>query len=166
MAYKWKVDFYPVPAQVAGEYLENLRVENGGILTPEVVLNASRKEDAVLHSCFEWNDSVAAEKFRLEQSRHLIANITVITETTSEPKTVRAFINISPPATKGKYTTLYIAMNNTATRKQALLNALRELRAFQNKFATYSELADVFKAIDDFADSLADHSAVKENPNE
>lgn len=38
-------------------------------ITPEQVLEKARDEQSELHKCFEWNDSIAAEKYRLQQAR-------------------------------------------------------------------------------------------------
>lgn len=156
MVYGWKIN-YPVPAQVAGEHLENLKQQNGGIITPQIVLDDSRDEQAVLHSCFTWDDSVAAENYRLYQARKIISSLTVTVEKINapeEPKMVTALVNISPLRTKGKYVSVEVAMNDVAYREQVLQNALSELRAFQNKYSTYKELAGVCKAIDDFAETI------------
>lgn len=152
MIYKWKFP-QPVPAQVAGEYLDGLKEKNDGVLTPELVLDNSRPADAVLHPCFEWDDNKAAENYRLYQARKIITNlvVTIETEGAKEPKTVNALVNVAPAYTKAEYVPISVAMNNVASREQVLKNALIELRNFQNKYSTYSELAGVCKAIDDFA---------------
>ncbi len=77
MVYEWKIPKYSLPAQSAGEELERIERKHGRI-TPGNVLEESRPTGAVLHSLFEWNDSAAAEKFRLEQAREVIGNIAVV----------------------------------------------------------------------------------------
>ena len=154
--YSWKFG-QPVPAQVAGEYLEKLEQENGA-LTPELVLNESRDEKAVLHPCFEWDDGKAAESYRLYQARKIISNITVKIETsaneTSTP--VRAFVSISDSAKKetGNFVSIGVAMNDEVMRAQVLKNALYELQTFKRKYAAYSELQNIFNAIDELETKL------------
>lgn len=151
MVYNWKYP-QPVPAQVAGEYLDSLKEQNGGTLTPQVVLDNSRDTNAVLHPCFEWDDGKAAERFRLYQARQIITSLVVTIDTPDkEPKTVNALVNIAPLYEKANYIPITVAMNNVTNREQVLKNALIELRAFQNKYSIYSELAEVCKAIDNFA---------------
>lgn len=157
MVYSWK---YPwaVPAQVAGEYLSELERDKGE-LTPELVLNESRDENAVLHPCFEWNDEKAAESYRLWQAGKIIRDITVTIEReeTAPPRVIRAYVNIADQQKheKGAYVSLNVAMNNGDYKAQVLKNALYELQTFKNKYADYVELEKVFTAIDELAETLS-----------
>lgn len=152
-AYKWK---YPmnVPAQQAGEYLAELENEKG-TLTPELILNESRDENAVLHSCFEWDDEKAAEGYRLYQAGRILRNITVVIEReNTPPQNIRAFVNVSDNSKHetGKFISLNVAMQNDDYRAQILKNALYELQTFKNKYSAYAELGKVFAAIENFAE--------------
>ena len=68
MVYEWKIPKYRLPAQKAGEELERIERKHG-VVTPRNVLEESRPGKAILHDLFEWNDSRAAERFRLVVSR-------------------------------------------------------------------------------------------------
>ena len=155
--YDWK---YPwaVPAQVAGEYLSELEKREGK-LTPELVLNESRDENAVLHPCFEWDDEKAAESYRLWQAGKILRDITVtIVREEHEPKIVRAYVNVTDQQKheKGAYVSLNVAMNNGDYKAQVLKNALYELQTFKNKYADYVELEKVFIAIDELAEKIGE----------
>ena len=156
MDYQWKVDKYPVPAQVAGEEIERIRANSGKeYIEAEDLLEASREDTAPLHSCFEWDDDRAAEKYRLWQARQIISNITVVTETVNTvPQPVRAFVSIADYKDKGKFIQIQKALENNEYRAQILKNALAELQTFKHKYSVYSELSKIFEAIDDFAGSL------------
>ena len=155
--YDWK---YPwaVPAQVAGEYLSELEKREGK-LTPELVLNESRDENAVLHPCFEWDDEKAAESYRLWQAGKILRDITVtIVREEHEPKIIRAYVNVTDQQKheKGAYVSLNVAMNNGDYKAQVLKNALYELQTFKNKYADYVELEKVFIAIDELAEKIGE----------
>ena len=156
--YDWK---YPwaVPAQVAGEYLSELEKREGK-LTPELVLNESRDENAVLHPCFEWDDEKAAESYRLWQAGKILRDITVTIEReeTAPPRIIRAYVNISDQQKheKGAYVSLNVAMNNGDYKAQVLKNALYELQTFKNKYVDYVELEKVFIAIDELAEKIGE----------
>ena len=156
MVYEWGIDKYPVDAQIAGETIEALKSELGkDYIEAEDLLNASRAENAPLHSCFEWDDTIAAEKYRLNQAGDIIRNITVkIVDASEKPQVVRALVNVSPQNEKGKYVSIQTAMVKGEYRDQVLKNALIELQNFKRKYQSYSELATVFTAIDEFADTL------------
>jgi hypothetical protein len=56
---------------VRGE-LERLCRTGKGLLTAEAVVEAARNERSPLHGEFEWDDSAAAHRYRIEQARGLI----------------------------------------------------------------------------------------------
>lgn len=146
MVYSWKVETVPVKAQVAGEFIEKLEEKHGKV-TPRIILEASKKANAPLHSCFEWDDTKAAEKYRESQAAAILRNLTVTVETVEEetPKTVRAFVRATEE--KHSYISIVAAMNNEQLRESLLQAAFDELREFQRKYADLQELAEVFAAI-------------------
>lgn len=54
--------------------LEAIENEHGQ-LRPEDVVNVASRPDHPLHDCFEWDDSVAAEQYRIDQARTLIRSV-------------------------------------------------------------------------------------------
>ena len=56
---------------LAHQELEQL-VKSNGALSPQLVVDAARHNNSALHSFFEWDDSVAGEKYRIEQARGVI----------------------------------------------------------------------------------------------
>ena len=48
-----------------------------GKLTPKIVLDEARDEEHPLHSRFDWDDTTAAEKWRLNQAHELIQSVKV-----------------------------------------------------------------------------------------
>lgn len=74
--------------------LERIYSEHGKLDAADVV-DESRPETAVLHSCFEWRDDVAAEKYREEQARALVRCVVTVQEAEGQkPVEVRAFFHI------------------------------------------------------------------------
>lgn len=49
-----------------------------GRLTPQQVVEEARPKNSLLHSCFEWNDSSAANSWRIEQARTLIKRVKIV----------------------------------------------------------------------------------------
>jgi hypothetical protein len=56
-------------AKIIGPALENLNAEGKG--TAADIVDAARPDDAPLHRYFEWDDGVAAERYRETQARHM-----------------------------------------------------------------------------------------------
>lgn len=144
--YSWRAG-KSVSAQVAGEVMEKIE-KRDGVLTKEAFLDESRPEDSPTHKLFEWDDTVAAEKFRLEQSRIAIQDIVVTIIKADEPRKAHAFVNVvSGRHNKAQYMSIDVAMEDEGKRKAVLQNALGELKAFEQKYSEYKELAGVFAEI-------------------
>lgn len=54
--------------------------EQHGNITPGIVLSEATDPSAPLHPCFDWNDASAADKYRIQQARHLIRAVHVVTD--------------------------------------------------------------------------------------
>lgn len=69
-----------------------------GILTPLVVLDEARNPEHPLHGRFEWDDTVAAEKYRLEQAHQLIrvARVSYV-DNAGDSQSVRAYQPVARP---------------------------------------------------------------------
>ena len=145
MAYQWKTDSHiKANADLAGVQCEQLERTIG--LTPENLVNANRAENTPLHNEFEWNNDIAADKYRLHQARHIIACLcTKITSSDgTEQKQVRAFLKCD---TNEPYYSVDVIVRNEDKYNAMLERALNELKAFQTKYYTLTELTPLFKAI-------------------
>lgn len=147
MVYKWKTVNYSVPANVVGEYFEELEANNGP-LTNQIVLDGARAESSPIHPLFEWDDQIAAEQYRLNQATKLICNLTVEIETEDKPIEVRAYMNVSEQKT-GEFINTTQAFKSADSREIILKRAYQELEAFKQKYKNLTELAKVFEAIDE-----------------
>ena len=61
--------------------LQVLAAENDGGLTPERVVERARDPNSPLHQAFEWDDTEASRKYRLEQARGLIRSVKIVVTT-------------------------------------------------------------------------------------
>ena len=142
MVYKWKdAARIKSDAQTAGEICEKLE-RNGG-LTAKRLVDESRPEDAPLHKEFEWDDATAAEAYREEQARYIIRSLIVQPEETKN-EVVRAFF---PMAEQKVFESLPVILSDAKKTNALLEMALRELKAFELKYSTLSQLTPVFEAI-------------------
>ena len=72
---------------------------------------------------------------------------------------VPAFVNAqrkTAPMTSARFVNVVSAMDDDETRDHVLHNALRELRAFRDKYRTVSQFASLFKAVDELIEGLKD----------
>jgi cell fate (sporulation/competence/biofilm development) regulator YlbF (YheA/YmcA/DUF963 family) len=148
MVYQWRFTM-AVSAETAGKELERVEQKHGKV-TPELVLEESRSKKAPLHKIFEWNDSVAAEKYRLTQAGQIINNLVVVLDEYEQHEPVRAFVNVNANAPKktGEFINIVSAIQQEDTRAIVVANALRELQEFKKKYKQLTELSSVFAEID------------------
>jgi hypothetical protein len=64
-----------------------------GSVSAHTVLREAKKKSSPLHNYFEWDDSKAAQKWRMHEARMLIATAKVYVSEVS-PETVRAFVSL------------------------------------------------------------------------
>ena len=73
MKYKYKNKaFTAVKAQIVGDTLEELFEINDGVVIPSTVVKAARPKRSPIHNCFEWDNNVAARKYRESQAGYLL----------------------------------------------------------------------------------------------
>lgn len=141
MEVEWKINgIFKANAQKVYEEIGDRKV------TPEEVLEQARNdESSELHKCFEWDDSVAAEKYRLSQARQVIQFLVIKPEKKDEPQ-VRVF-QITTQTNNYQPTRLFIQQPDEY--KALLQRAKNELSAIKSRYKTLSELEKVFDAIDE-----------------
>ena len=141
----WKPGFetmFKADAQLVAEEIVSI----GDKSTPYQILEKARNPATELHKCFEWDDSIAAEKYRLSQARKVVCNL-VIRETIKEEKPpIRFFYQ---PKNGGGYQTTQIIYKDPDKYQALLASVLRELVSIRNKHSNLAELDGVFSAIDE-----------------
>jgi len=120
-------------------------------LTERAVLDDARKKTSPLHGYFEWDDSSAAESYRLAQAASLIrrVKVTVIPAPDSDPIRVRAYIarreltasaeNIEP----GSYIAIEDVAGHTAYEMSVRDSIKRDLVRIKRKYDDTQALFDV-----------------------
>ena len=139
MQAEWKIKgLYKADAQkVADEIGE-------GSVTPEEVLEKAKDKNSELHKCFEWDDSIAAQKYRLQQARAIIVNL-VYAPRTEDEHPVRCF-QITTEKHTYRPTTQVLVQEDEY--KALLKRAKAELEAFKRKYHTLTELEAIFEAME------------------
>jgi hypothetical protein len=90
--------------------LEKVRIDYG-TLTPANVVDAARSVNHPLHDRFEWDDSVAGEKYRRVQARALIRTVRCsFVSPTNGPTSLRVFHSVP-----GTSTPVYEALDDITT---------------------------------------------------
>lgn len=163
-------------AQEVGERLESIKSKSK-TLTPALVLSDARNIRSPLHGYFEWDDTAASEKYRLDQAGHLVRSVVVTFEEvdvapvrqiqlesipampTAEPRPVRAFLPITSQAGERSYVSTQDAMGDPDMRKQVLQRAHAEMTALGKKYRELQELSGVFDALEKVGMQLREPTA-------
>lgn len=113
-------------------------------LTPQLVVAAARDPLSPLHAQFEWDDSVAGEKYREQQAQHLIRRVKIVYRTTpeGEEKKVRAWVAVpQDDALNRVYMPTEEALSDDFTRRLLLKDMEREWLAFRRRYEHMAEFA-------------------------
>lgn len=130
-------------AQVVGEQLADLRAAKGRLHAPDVV-DAARDPQSKLHRYFEWDDASAAEEYRTEQARHLIAAVVIVkTEDKGEITPVRAWCRVD-----SGYEAVEVVMSNPKLREQALREVRSTIKSAREKLASFEGFASILVGLD------------------
>jgi uncharacterized protein (DUF2344 family) len=133
--------------------LEQIRAAAGGILYPKHVVDFARNENTELHSHFEWEDSIAAENWRIWQARQIIKVVVTIIPTVNEPIAAQVYVSMKQDryddasGLKGGYRSTVEVLSTPVLRITLLEEALEDLAQWQKKYQSLVELAEVFIAI-------------------
>lgn len=137
------------PIEVVSRVLNELAESEEG-LTPKTLLDASRDENAPLHNEFEWDDGIAAEKYRQCQAQKIIQNV-YIKYTTDEDERAerqeRAFV--PTPERQSVYVTLKSALTNDEWKAHLMEEAQRDMRAFAAKYRRLKELQGLIREMEE-----------------
>ena len=117
-------------------------------ITPENVLEKARNKRTELHKCFEWDDSVASEKYRLIQARDVIRHFVIVTpekEDDEEPVKIRSY---QVSSTTNVYKPTRMFLQEPDEYKALLKRAKEELAAFRQRYKMLAELESIFAEID------------------
>lgn len=109
------------------EELRQLADANGGLLTPEIVVDAARQEDSPLHTAFEWDNKEAAHQYRIEQARRLIRSVKVVVTVEDRAVKIPMFVRDSTrePHVPGYVRTQEAALEEDRARAILLAEILR-----------------------------------------
>lgn len=135
-------------AQAIGEALERIR-DRYGKLTAKTVLTEARKPKHVLHGQFEWDDSTAAEKYRLAQAGMLIRAVVVTFPEVDESP--RAFlpvsVRISEDRVERRYEPLALVLGDSELSAQVLTEVRSGIAALRRKLDMLSQAEGLISAL-------------------
>ena len=122
--------------------IRELYKENGGSITPDIVIEDARNEDSPLHSQFNWDVEEAAKQAWRETARRLIRSVRVkveFTDITFSGKGRREFIE---DPMKGTGNQGYVARAAIKSdREMAVATITREIERIESAIRRAQEVA-------------------------
>lgn len=110
-------------------------------LTPEAIVEVAKEKSSPIHDYFDWDDKVAAGKWRHRQAYAYLRNLRI--EIVSSGELIRAF---HPVIVKKDAPSSYVligdAAQNEAWWAQIMDRMSRELVGYQNRYRQYSTLRE------------------------
>jgi len=129
-----------------------VKEQNRGLLDPVKVVEFARNPDTVLHSKFEWDNTLAAEQHRIWQARQIIRMELIVIGEGKSKKKVRTFMSLTKDRkaedVRGYREVLDILSDEDLTR-QMLDEAKKDMDIFRRKYGSLAALAKVFAAMDE-----------------
>lgn len=140
----WKITgIFNADAQKVAEEINKI----GDEVTPDQIVEAARDESTELHKCFEWNDTIAANKWRKYQARQVLRSLVIKVEEEPEDETPPVRVFYKTDNNEG-YKHSNIVFRNDDEYQKLLQAAYAELRAFKVKYARLQELSEILALID------------------
>lgn len=137
---KWKMSLFQADAERCYQEIVSI----GESVTPKQIVDFGRNPDTELHKCFEWNDSIAAEQYRIQQARHVVCNLVIVEETQkTEPQKLR----LLQRADEG-YKPAELIVQNKSEYERLLERARAELSSFKQRYHMLVELEEILALID------------------
>lgn len=157
MKYKWGKSFFSADANKVGEELDELGARED--LTREGILDYAREnKKSELNKCFEWDDTIAGEKYRLHQASLILTSISIVTkeETDKEPeKTVRAFVNVKEEEQEKRvYKNIVTVLNDENEYQQLVKKAREDINRCKQTYENVIEIKDLKDILFDIYKSI------------
>ncbi len=145
-------------AQIVGETMLDLGWAKRPVEKHEL-LEVARSESHPLHNEFEWDDSVAGEKYRLSQAAHMIRNVQIvpITDEVKGPP-CRAGMDVVRVEPSGEQRRGFMftpsVMSDEKLSDQVVQNALSALKTWNRLYKDYAKLKKAASVVAQLIESL------------
>ena len=152
MKYKYKDKaFTSVKAQIVGETLNEIIEQNDGAVLPATIVRSARAKKSPIHNCFEWDNNVAAGKYRETQARDILRWIVIIHESEdedTEPLEIRAFVSVESSEGGRYYTTINRVISDEDMADKIEVEAYNDYMALYHKYKNIKLFRKVNSEID------------------
>jgi hypothetical protein len=142
-------------ADAARSYIIELAKQNSGHITAEQVVAAARDENSPLHDYFDWDDTTAAEKYRLMQGRTLIRTVRYEFHVDKKTYELPYFVRDPDAAakTQGMVAT-YVIQSDEDKAREVIVREFKMAASAIRRARGYAAVLNLEYVMDDFIDKL------------
>lgn len=150
MSYQWKIKglYKGVEAEAAAAELERIQSIYGKI-TPDIIVREATDLSSPLHPCFEWDNDIAGDRYRLIQARTLLNNIQVVVLSDGESREISVYEVVSREEGYKSIDT-FTSENIEYVR----IEIKRQLHVLNNKLKLYNNFSKVRDLITQAIDEI------------
>lgn len=114
------------------------------LLVPSEVVDEARDPASPIHECFTWDDSVAAEKWRIEEAGVLIRSVVIEYDPRWNSERVPQFVSLSCDRNRdgGGYRRTDRVLSSARLRAELELTAKKELSGWLERHRLLTELVN------------------------
>lgn len=139
--------------KILGELQRVMSKDPNGLLRPEAIVQAATSPDSPLHKHFTWDNSAAAEAYRIWEARALIKRVQLYVEPLDIK--VKMFTSLgSDRATGFGYRLMTDVMASTDLRAEMLATALKELGTMQSRYQHLEEFSKLWDTVEEIEATL------------
>lgn len=109
----------------------------GSEATPRQIVEKAADSNTELHKCFTWDDQVAAEKWRLQEARHIVSCLVIHRDEENADKPEIRYFHKND---QGGYKPAEYIFTHADEHEKLLQGAYADLTAFKRKYANLQEL--------------------------
>ena len=116
-------------------------------IVSQQILEKARDGNTELHKCFTWDDTEAAEKWRISEARSVVRNLKIVEvkpDKEPEPTTIRVFYKTD---SSSGYKPTKLILKKPDEYKALVERCRSELLAVKQKFQNVSEYEEIWEMI-------------------
>jgi hypothetical protein len=135
--------------EIVSKRLAEIASANNGSLTPDLVVKDAEDSSSPLHELFEWDDSIAGHKYRIEQARQVITSVRVVI--TTEHKAVSTVYYVRDPeaeSTEQGYVSIDKLKTNTDLARESIVMEFSRAASYLQRARIHAEALGMAQEVD------------------
>jgi len=114
--------------QKYGTHIKKMMEQNNGKITPTDIVEDAKNKESPLHDYFEWDNSEASRKYRLDQAREMLESVMEVVVVNEVETVQRSFFNVKTQNRESVYVTIDTAIKTGSYRTQILSRIINTLK--------------------------------------